>query len=118
MKPLKRIYIEITNICNLSCSFCPASNRDKEVMSVDHFHHIIQQAAVYTDHVYLHVKGEPLLHPELDLILRLCNEYNLKVNHQHLLFSTLHPAIVSWQTIVAESLFLGTIAQSTADNHP
>lgn len=80
MKPLKRIYIEITNICNLTCSFCPKTKRDKTIMKVSFFESIIKQVINYTDYVYLHVKGEPLLHPQLLKILDICSSYSLKVN--------------------------------------
>ena len=30
----KKIYIEITNICNLKCKFCPETSRKKELMSL------------------------------------------------------------------------------------
>lgn len=80
MKPFKRIYVEITNICNLSCSFCPQTRRSKQFLSVTQFEYIIRQAAQYSDHIYFHVKGEPLLHPELSAFLELCHEHRLKVN--------------------------------------
>ena len=44
----KRLYIEITNICNLNCSFCPKSDRDKKVMSIDEFETIINKINGYT----------------------------------------------------------------------
>ena len=68
----KKIYIEITNICNLSCSFCPPLKRDPRTMSVAEFEHILKEVRPYTDYVYLHVKGEPLMHPQLAEILELC----------------------------------------------
>ena len=80
MKQFKRIYIEITNFCNLNCSFCAKSTRNKQFMSKDNFEHIIKQISNYTDYVYLHVLGEPLLHPELDEILSICEKFNLNVN--------------------------------------
>ena len=76
----KRIYIEITNICNLNCSFCPTTNRIKKNMSIDEFKTIIERIHNYTNHIYLHIKGEPLMHPNLDEILKICNIYNINVN--------------------------------------
>lgn len=68
----KRIYIEITSSCNLKCSFCQETLRSPHFMSVDEFAHTLQQIRPYTNYIYLHVKGEPLLHPQLDEILALC----------------------------------------------
>lgn len=76
----KRVYIEITNICNLSCSFCSQTGRESRTMSVDEFEHIAKQVREFTEYIYLHVKGEPLLHPELEKILDTCSRYGLKVN--------------------------------------
>ena len=59
----KRIYIEITSSCNLKCSFCQETLRSPHFMSVDEFAHTLQQIRPYTNYIYLHVKGEPLLHP-------------------------------------------------------
>ncbi len=80
MKRFRKIYVEITNICNMNCSFCPKTTRAKATMSKEQFEHVAKQICEYTDYVYLHVKGEPLLHPELKEILDICNKYNLKVN--------------------------------------
>jgi len=79
MKKFKRIYIEITNICNLKCDFCPETARKKENMSINVFEKIIEKVNDYTDYIYLHVKGEPLLYPELEQILDICSEYKKQV---------------------------------------
>ena len=76
----KKVYIEITNKCNLSCSFCGNNKRDKLFMSVSQFKHIINQIAPYANYVYLHVKGEPLLHPQLKEILEVCKDSDIHVN--------------------------------------
>lgn len=76
----KRIYIEITSSCNLSCSFCQETKRPKEFISVENFKHILNEVRPYTNFIYLHVKGEPLLHPQLDEILMLCRESGMTVN--------------------------------------
>jgi len=75
-----RIYIEITNICNLNCDFCPHTNRVKKSMTLDEFEKVILKIKDYTKHIYLHVKGEPLMHNELDSIIKISNKYNLNVN--------------------------------------
>ena len=80
MKKFKKIYIEITNICNLNCSFCSKDNRIKESISLTNMEELLNKINDYTDYVYLHVKGEPLLHPKLKGILDLCEKYHKKVN--------------------------------------
>ena len=75
-----RIYIEITNICNLNCDFCPHTSRVKKSMTLDEFESVILKIKDYTKHVYLHVKGEPLMHSDLDGIIKIANKYNLNVN--------------------------------------
>ena len=75
----KRIYIEITNICNLNCSFCSTSNKKKKEMTPEEFKIILRKIDKYTDYIYLHVKGEPLTHHYLDEILSISKEYNKKV---------------------------------------
>lgn len=76
----KKIYIEITNICNLNCSFCEKSSRLKKEMSLQGFEIVLKNIGSLTDYVYLHVKGEPTLHTNFDKILNLCKKYNKIVN--------------------------------------
>ena len=76
----KKVYIEITNSCNLNCSFCNNNQRNKKFMTLEQFECIVNEIKPYTDYVYLHVKGEPLLHPDLDKILDICSKNNIKVN--------------------------------------
>jgi MoaA/NifB/PqqE/SkfB family radical SAM enzyme len=79
LKRFKRIYIEITNVCNLNCDFCPQTGREPEFMSVDTFRRILDSIKIYTDYLYFHVKGEPLLHPHLDQFLDSSFEKGFKV---------------------------------------
>ena len=76
----KKVYIEITNTCNLNCSFCIKDNRMKKEMSIDEFETVLKKIDKYTDYIYLHVKGEPLIHNKLDEILSLTNKYKKYVN--------------------------------------
>lgn len=75
----KKIYIEITNICNLNCSFCSKTKRQRKEMTLEEFSIILQRINNYTDYIYLHVKGEPLIHKDLDKVLSLTKKYNKKV---------------------------------------
>ena len=49
-------------------------------MSVSNFEVVLSNIKNYTKHIYLHVKGEPLMHPNLDEILKLASTYDLNVN--------------------------------------
>ena len=37
-----RVYVEITNVCNRNCSFCPGTKRDKKLMSLEEFKLILR----------------------------------------------------------------------------
>ncbi|WFR55443.1 radical SAM protein [Anaerocolumna sp. AGMB13025] len=80
MRKFKKFYIEITNVCNLACSFCPVTGREAEFMKIDDFHKILDQIKPYAEFLYFHVKGEPLLHPELDKFLDISYQKGFKVN--------------------------------------
>lgn len=80
MRKFKRFYIEITNVCNLKCDFCPQTCRKPEFMNADFFCRILDQIKGYTEYIYFHVKGEPLLHPEIDKLLDISYERGFKVN--------------------------------------
>lgn len=76
----QRIYIEITNTCNLNCSFCVKNNRASKLMSRVEFNRVLDEIKGYTSHVYLHVQGEPFLHPDLSLFLDDCYSKGFKVH--------------------------------------
>lgn len=80
MKKYKRINIEISNICNLQCSFCPEVHREKKNMDEPLFRKIISQAAPLTEEVCLHLMGEPMGHPQLSEFVDICAEYKVPVN--------------------------------------
>ncbi|GKU27674.1 radical SAM/SPASM domain-containing protein [Clostridium folliculivorans] len=80
MKKFKKIYIEITNVCNLSCEFCPQTKRKSETITVDKFSEVLDKIKGHGDHIYLHVKGEPLLHPQLEHLLDVSYSKGFKVN--------------------------------------
>ena len=66
---LRRAYIEITNICNLKCPFCPGTGRAARWMTAAEFAAAAAKIRPYTEYLCLHLMGEPLTHPELGEIL-------------------------------------------------
>ena len=80
MKKYKKIYIEITNICNLNCSFCSKVEKPRKMLSTSEFKEIVEKIKDYTDYIYLHVKGEPLTHPNIIEFIDIANEYLEKNN--------------------------------------
>lgn len=76
----KKIFVEITNRCNLTCDFCHSTGRSKTDMTTAAFALLLPQLAPFTKHLSLHVLGEPLLHPRFDRFLTLCHELGMQVN--------------------------------------
>lgn len=79
MKPYRKVYTELTSVCNLRCSFCPGTKRRAYMLSESEFRRIINEITPYTDYVYFHLMGEPLLHPELALFLNIAKNAGLRV---------------------------------------
>ncbi len=79
MKRFAKVYIEISNICNLKCSFCPDTVRPPRRMTVDEFKTVLLKIRGYTDYIYFHLLGEPLCHPELENFLNLAENMGFKV---------------------------------------
>ena len=79
MKRFKKIYLEITNGCNLNCDFCIKNSRKIEYISIDNFKLILDKLKDYTDYLYFHVLGEPLLHPKINELIDIASQ-NFKIN--------------------------------------
>lgn len=80
MKKYKKIYVEITNNCNLNCSFCSDIKRPRRNMNPKEFEQIMKKIKNYTDYIYLHVKGEPLLNNNIIEMINIADQYGIKVN--------------------------------------
>lgn len=72
-----RIYVEITNICNMNCSFCHGHSRASRRMSREEFALVLEKVQGLTRYIYFHLMGEPLLHPDLPLFIRQSKEKGL-----------------------------------------
>lgn len=80
MRKFKKFYIETTSICNLACYFCPPTERAKGFLSIEDYVRTLDEIKPFTDYIYFHVKGEPLLHPKIDVLLDIAHEKGFKVN--------------------------------------
>ena len=69
-----RVYVEITNICNMHCTFCHGHSRALRQMSREEFGQILEKLSGATDYIYYHLMGEPLTHPQLPEFLRMSKE--------------------------------------------
>lgn len=76
----KKIYIEITNVCNLSCSFCAKTNREPKFMTKENFIEVLNKIKGYTNYIHLHVMGEPLMHPEINEYIVIAHKMGFNVN--------------------------------------
>ena len=73
-----KVYVEITNVCNMSCSFCHGHSRETRRMSADEFSRVLDALEGQTKFIYYHLMGEPLTHPRLPDFVRLASEKGFK----------------------------------------
>lgn len=73
-----RVYVEITNVCNKNCSFCPKTKRSPAFMSKEQFEIVTDKLKSLTNYIYLHVMGEPLLHPDVADFVEIATPKGLK----------------------------------------
>ena len=79
MKRFNKIYLEISNVCNLKCAFCPGTKRKSHIMTEEEFSSLLPKLRPYSDYLYFHLMGEPLLHPHLERFLELAGDAGFKV---------------------------------------
>ena len=73
-----RIYIELTNVCGLRCSFCPTKALPNTTMDLDFFESVIKEAKGFTREVACHVVGDPLTLSNLEAYLDIIHKYKMK----------------------------------------
>ena len=75
----RKIYVEISNLCNLSCAFCPGTKRPPRRMIPEEFATLAPKLRPYTEYLYFHLMGEPLCHPQLDAFLEIAHSHGFRV---------------------------------------
>jgi len=73
-----KVYVEITNICNMNCSFCHGHKRAPRQMNKEEFSFVLDQLAGQTKYIYYHLMGEPLTHPLLPEFIKMAGERGYK----------------------------------------
>lgn len=71
---LDRIYLEITNICNMNCSFCHKTKRKMELLSQEKFDILLDKIQGKAKCLYFHLMGEPTMHPYLSEYIKSARE--------------------------------------------
>lgn len=116
MKRFRKIYLEISNLCNLHCAFCPGTHRQKRSMTRPEFSRLLPTLRPWTDYLYFHLMGEPLCHPDLEEYLSLAGQAGFRVilttngtllaRHQTMLLSApaLHKVNISLHAFEANDL--------------
>ena len=79
MRRLRKAYLEITNVCNRACDFCPGTRRVPGFLSPEGFRTLAGRLRPHTDYLYLHLMGEPLLHPQLGVLLEEADALGFRV---------------------------------------
>lgn len=78
---MKIYQVEISNYCNLKCTYCPHSiqTRKKGFMTLETFNKVLMLAKKCQQKmIYLHNFGEPLLHPKLELFIQTAKEKEIE----------------------------------------
>ena len=75
----RKVYLEISNICNLRCAFCPGTSRKKRAMTEADMALLLPKLRPYADFLYFHLMGEPLCHPELGRFLEMAHSHGFRV---------------------------------------
>lgn len=71
---IARCYLEITNVCNLNCLFCPKTERKKRKLTMEEFCTLTDRLVGEVRFLYFHLMGEPFLHPLLPQFIQIARE--------------------------------------------
>jgi len=74
-----KIYIELTNVCGLKCTFCPTKIEKPSKIDLATFNQILHQVKGYTNIITFHIFGDPLTLSNLEEYLDITQKHNLKV---------------------------------------
>ncbi|GAA8344372.1 radical SAM/SPASM domain-containing protein [Helicobacter pylori] len=112
-KPFKKIYIELSDICGLQCSFCPNPKNIRGVMPLELFEKICKEAAPLTPIITFHVLGDPCKLKNLNHYLNAAKRFSLKVD---LVTSGVY--LHNFETLLQDAIYQISISLDAGlDNH-
>ncbi|MGL2822165.1 radical SAM/SPASM domain-containing protein [Helicobacter pylori] len=112
-KPFKKIYIELSDICGLQCSFCPNPKNIRGVMPLELFEKICKEAAPLTPIITLHVLGDPCKLKNLNYYLSTAKRFSLKVD-----LVTSGAYLHNFETLLQDAIYQISISLDAGlDNH-
>lgn len=76
---IKKAYLEITNACNLACSFCHGTKRAVRYVTIEEFQLAAEKIRPFSEYLYFHLMGEPLLHPCLSEFFDIAETLGFRV---------------------------------------
>ncbi len=73
--------IEVTNACGMDCIMCPRKYMERKIGFIDIklFKKIVRQLK-YNSIIVLHHFGDPLLHPKIGELIKICKKYGIKTS--------------------------------------
>ncbi len=74
----RKVYLEITNRCNLSCAFCPGTRRTPKSLTEAEFTALAKRVAPWAEYLYYHLMGEPTAHMLLPRFIEIATSLGLK----------------------------------------
>lgn len=80
IKKFKKVHIELTNICNLKCTFCPPKLFPSKTMDLKFFDRLNSEVKEFTNELAYHIVGDPLVLTNLNDYLEISKKHSLKVN--------------------------------------
>lgn len=78
MSTHRKVYLEITNRCNLACAFCPGTDRKAGMLNEGSFTHLAKKLTGWAEYLYFHLMGEPTAHPLLPRFIGIAKELSFK----------------------------------------
>ncbi len=78
MSTHRKAYLEITNRCNLSCSFCPGTTRTPRSLNEEEFTFLAGRVSQFAEYLYFHLMGEPTAHPMLPGFIEISHKLGMK----------------------------------------
>ena len=74
----RKVYLEITNVCNLRCAFCSGTTRPPHTLTEAEFAILLDRVAPWAEYLYYHLMGEPTAHPLLPRLMEMAAERGMK----------------------------------------